>query len=73
MKDTVIKCYNQDELFDVCLSLNVVPRDGLFHFKGDVVGVRISDKKIALWFWIWKKGMKLITATEYLKTTSCLH
>lgn len=70
---TVIKCYNEDELFEVCLSLGIVPKYGLFHFENDIIGVRIPDNKIASWFMIWERGMKLTTAKDYLKTTQCLY
>lgn len=70
---TVIKCYNQDELFDVCLHLGIVPKYGLFQLESDVIGVRIPDNKVAKWFMIWNKGFGLVNATKFLKQQSCLH
>jgi hypothetical protein len=70
---TVIKCYTEEELFEVCIHLNIVPKHGLFHFESDVIGVRVPDNKIANWCLIWDKGMNLTTAQDYLKKSSCLH
>ena len=68
----VIKCYNQDEVFEVCLSLGIVSKGGLFHHKSDIVGIRIPDNKISMWYMLWKKGMGITTAKDYLKEVRCL-